>query len=82
MTPSLGRVVLYVGKHGIHAPRAALVSCSQADLTLDGNAPDLDSDMHVHLHVLTPSERGFFVEFNVPYSEAGEPGTWSWPPRT
>ena len=81
MKPSLGRIVRYVGKYGINAPRAAIVSCSLADLLPEGDAPALDSDMHVHLTVFTPSEAGMFPECNIPYSEGGEPGTWSWPPR-
>jgi hypothetical protein len=81
MQPSLGRIVHYVGKHGIHAKRAAIVSCSVADLLPEGDAPGLDSQMHVHLTVFTPSEAGFFPEFNIPYDPEGAPGTWSWPPR-
>lgn len=82
MKPSLGRIVRYIGKYGVNAPRAAIVSCSQADVIADTELPPLDSDMHVHLHVFTPSEQGCFTEYNVPYSVGGEPGTWSWPGRT
>ena len=79
--PSLGCIVRYVGKYGINAPRAAIVSCSLADLQAEGDAPLLDSDMHVHLTVFTPSRQGMFGEFNVPYDPDAAPGTWSWPPR-
>lgn len=78
--PSLGCVVHYVGKLGIHAKRAAIVSCSLAELMPEGDAPALDSDMHVHLFVTTPGEKGHFSEFNVPFDPEGAPGTWSWPP--
>lgn len=81
MLPTLGRIVHYVGKQGIHARRAAIVSCTVAELKPEGDAPALDSDMHVHLCVLTPGERGHFSEFNVPHDPDGAPGTWSWPPR-
>jgi hypothetical protein len=79
--PSLGRIVRYVGKHGINAPRAAIVTCSVADVVPDGLVAPLDSDMHVHLSVFTPSPQNSFPEFNIPFDPDGAPGTWSWPPR-
>lgn len=81
MIPTLGRVVHYVGMYGINATRAAIVSCSLADLIPEGDAPALDSEMHVHLIVFTAGEAGIFPEMNIPYSEGGEPGTWHWPSR-
>ncbi|MFB4312951.1 hypothetical protein [Actinomadura sp. 21ATH] len=91
--PTLGRIVHYRGKEGLHALRAAIVT---ADVrTLDprgveaGTVPPLDSEYHVHLWVFTPGEAGGFPEFNVPSGEPHEhqsgqelpPGTWGWPPR-
>lgn len=83
--PSLGRIVNYRGKQGLQTLRAAVITATRD--TLDprgvetGEVPALDSDNHVHLHVLTPSDRGFFVEYNVPLDEPGQchPGTWQWP---
>ena len=85
--PTLGRIVNYRGKQGHEAMRAAIVVADTA--TLDprgveaGDVPALDSDEHVHLMVLTPGERGFFMEYNVPHDEAGmcRPGRWQWPTR-
>lgn len=82
--PSLGRIVHYVGKQGVHARRAAIVSCSLADIVEGGDVQPLDDDMHVHLAVFTtpsdPAAVPMFAEFNVPYDENGAPGTWSWVP--
>lgn len=80
--PTLCRIVRYVGKHGIHATRAAIVSCTVDELDPAGDAPALDSPMHVHLFVTTPSDRGSFTEYNVPHDPDGAPGTWHWPTRT
>lgn len=79
--PTLGRIVRYVGKYGIQATRAAIVSCTTADIVPGGDVAPLDSDMHVHLTVFTPGEAGMFPEMNIPYDENGAPGTWCWPPR-
>lgn len=79
--PSLGRIVHYVGKQGVNAKRAAIVTCTVDEFHEGTELAPLSSDTHVHLHVLTPGPRGFFVEDDIPYSEGGEPGTWSWPPR-
>lgn len=88
MKPTIGRIVRYRGKQGIHAMRAALISCTTETLEPEGGVaqgliPDLDSDNHVHLHVFTPSAQGFFVEYNVPLATGTEiqPGEWAWPPR-
>lgn len=87
MKPTLGRIVHYRGKQGHQALRAAIVTATRDTLdprgVASGEVPALDSDTHVHLHVLTPGERGFFVEFNVPQDEPGlcRPGTWQWPTR-
>lgn len=80
--PTLGRIVRYVGKYGIQATRAAIVSCTTADIVPGGDVASLDSDMHVHLTVFTPSESGMFPEVNIPYDEGGAPGTWCWPPMS
>lgn len=81
--PTLGRIVHYRGKLGLHAVRAAVVSCTVDNLERQGvemgTVPDLDDDMHVHLHVFTPSSVGYFVEYNVPHGDG--PGRWFWPPR-
>lgn len=78
--PYLTGLVRYVGKYGVHAPRAAVVTCTTAEVVPGTELAPLDSDTHAHLYVFTPSEVGGFPEFNVPYSEGGEPGTWSWQP--
>lgn len=86
--PTLGRTVHYRGKEGVKALRAAIVSCTVEELdqqnVLDGHISDLDDEMHVHLHVITPGARGHFEEFNVPFGEPQTdgkipPGTWCWP---
>lgn len=88
MTPTLGRTVWYRGNQGYLAMRAAIVACTVNELVTEsvsaGNIESLDSDMHVHLHVITPSVAGFFTEFNVPFGVPGDdglipPGTWCWP---
>ncbi len=80
-TPALGRIVHYVGKLGVNARRAAIVTCTTADVHEGTDLTPLTDSAHVHLHVLTPGDRGFFVEYDVPYDAEGAPGTWSWPPR-
>lgn len=88
MKPTLGRTVWYRGNQGYFAMRAAIVSCTVNELIRDavamGLVSKLDSDMHIHLFVTTPSVAGFFTAFNVPFGEPGEdgmipPGTWCWP---
>lgn len=93
--PTLGRIVHYRGKQGLHAPRAAIVTATQASLDPrgieSGDVPALDSPEHVHLWVFTPGAQGGFAEFNVPHGEPADgqeatagtipPGTWCWPPR-
>ena len=68
--------------------RAAIVSCTVDELIQDsvdaGRIQPLDSEMHVHLLVATPSAAGSFTEFNVPFGKPGAdgkipPGTWCWP---
>lgn len=87
MIPTLGRIVHYRGNQGLYAMRAAIVACTTKELIEEGVnnnfIPDLSSDMHVHLHVITPSVAGFFNEFNVPHGVPDEdgkipPGTWCW----
>lgn len=86
--PTIGRVVHYRGKFGLHAMRAAIVTCTQETLIPEGVAtgqiPDLDSPTHVHLCVFTPSEEApAFTEYNVPQATGTEinPGEWAWPVR-
>ncbi len=89
--PSLGRIVHYRGKMGLLAPRCAIVTADVNSLdprgVESGDITGLSSDMHVHLWVITPGERGGFPEFNVPYRGHGredtepDPGSWYWPPR-
>lgn len=87
MKPTLGRIVHYRGKQGLHAMRAAIVTATVD--TLDsrgveaGQVPPLSSDQHVHLWVFTPAAAGVnagtggFPEFDVPRGEpdGAEPGT-------
>jgi len=81
--PSLCRMVIYRGRSGHNAKRAAVVIATQDSLDPrgieSGAVPALDSPMHVHLHVFTPSEQQGWTEYNVVYGEG--PGEWSWPPR-
>lgn len=86
--PTLGRIVHYRGKFGLFAMRAALVSADVDSLMVEGVAsgevPALDSDMHCHLTVFTPSSLNSFPEYNVPYADRDEngeiqPGHWTWP---
>lgn len=86
MQPTLGRIVHYRGREGLQTLRAALVVATVD--TLDptgvesGDVPALQSPMHVHLHVFTPSDRGWFPEYDVPIDKAAggpAPGCWSWP---
>ncbi|ROO82565.1 hypothetical protein EDD29_0045 [Actinocorallia herbida] len=77
--PQLGDIVRYVGRFGIHATRAAIVSCTTADVVPGGDLVPLDDETHVHLAVFTPSPANSFPEMNVPYDPARAPGTWHWP---
>ncbi len=86
--PTIGRIVHYRGKHGLCAPRAAIVTATGDSLdprgVESGDVPGLDSDQHLHLWVFTPGESGGFAEFNVPPTPDNtdpEPGHWYWPPR-
>lgn len=93
MQPTLGRIVHYRGKQGLHAMRAAIVTADVRSLdprgVEAGLIPALTDDMHVHLWVFTPGESGGFTEYNVPCGEPHEnqpgqelpPGSWGWPPR-
>jgi len=90
MVPTLGRIVHYRGKLGLKATRMALVACTQKELIAasveSGEAQPLDSEMHVHLQVVTIGTQMMFPENNVPYAEPdanGEipGGCWTWPPR-
>lgn len=79
----LGARVHYRGKQGRQTVRVADVTCTAEYLDPDGvtagDIPALSSPVHVHLFVMTPSERGFFAEYDVPFSETLAPGTWNWP---
>lgn len=81
--PSLCRSVIYRGKQGNHARRAAVVIADVDSLdprgVESGAVPPLSSPMHVHLHVFTPSVQGGWTEYDVPPGDG--PGEWSWPPR-
>lgn len=87
MRPALGDIVLYRGKFGLHAFRAAIVSCTVETLMREGvqagEIADLDSDTHVHLHVLTPSDTMILMEYNIPLAVGAEvqPGEWAPLPR-
>lgn len=81
--PSLTRSVIYRGKQGFNAPRAAIVIGTVDSLdprgVEAGAVPALTDEMHVHLHVFTPSDQQGWTEYNVPHGNG--PGEWSWPPR-
>lgn len=88
--PALNRLVHYRGNQGYQTMRAAIVTCTTEELdprgVEAGTIEPLDSDMHVHLLVFTPSRAGSFPEFNVPFGVPGEdgkipPGTWCWPKK-
>jgi hypothetical protein len=93
--PTLGRIIHYRGRQGLHTMRAAIVTATVD--TLDprgveaGQVPALTDESHVHLWVFTPAASGInagtggFPEFNVPQGLPGDgeipPGSWCWPPR-
>ena len=78
MTPRLAQLVHYRGKRGLHAPRAAMVIATVDSLdprgVESGQVPALSTPEHVHLFVFTPSDKGFFVEYDVPPGDG--PGQW------
>lgn len=82
-SPTLGRILHYRGKLGLNALRAAIVTATVDSLdprgVEAGEVPALDSSLHVHLWVYTPSNQGGFAEYNVPPGDG--PGQWVWPPR-
>lgn len=64
--PSIGRIVHYADpKTG--EPRAAIITFVDKDFE------------HVTLQVFFVGDSG--PVFDVPFQEAGAPGTWRWPPR-
>lgn len=94
--PAIGRIVHYRGKLGAMAIQPATIVTTTDTLEPGpveaGDIPDLDTDMHVHLRVMTASEPGGYTEYNVPHvSDVAEPdlhpnwpegpgaGTWAWP---
>lgn len=78
MIPSIGRIVHYrsygtPGGEYLPEPRAAIITA--VDLVAE------NPDTYVaSLAVINPT--GIFFKEDVEYSEGGEPGCWSWPPRT
>lgn len=85
--PTLGRIVHYRGRHGLHAKRAAIVTCTVAEW-VPSDEPDAlpppSTPEHVHLHVFSAGGPGF-DELDVPRSADPAdptPGTWQWPTRT
>jgi hypothetical protein len=93
--PTIGLIVHYRGKVGAMAIQPAMIVTTTDTLEPGpveaGDIPDLDTDMHVHLRVLTASEAGGYTEYNVPHvSDVAEPdlhprwpegpgaGTWAW----
>ncbi|MFD1145964.1 hypothetical protein [Saccharothrix hoggarensis] len=76
--PKHGQIVEYRGKLGLQAVRPALVVASVDNLDPRGVENDprlaLDSPTHAHLLVFTPSDGGFFMEFNVASGDG--PGEW------
>lgn len=89
LKPSTGRIVRYVGKQGVHAHRAAIVTMADDTWIRKGDVGPLDSDMHVHLWVFTPAaglgdgpgQISGFAEDNIAYDPDKAPGTWHWPER-
>ena len=85
--PTPGRIVHYIGKQGINALRPAMIVTTRETLDPRGVEQDdrleLSGSNNVHLHVFTPSDQGFFTEYDIPYDGSGKkPGTWKWPERT
>ncbi len=81
MRPALGDIVLHRGRLGRHVMRAAIVSCTTENLSPEGVAagdiPALSSPTHVHLHVLTPSDKVILMEYDVPLATGHvQPGEW------
>lgn len=83
--PTIGRVVHYRSKMGLHYSVPAIVTAVKDSIDPEGvrlgGLPDIEVDTEAHLFVMSPGEKGHYTEFNVPYSEAPVPGTWAWPPR-
>lgn len=95
-TPTPGRIVFYRGKLGVKAVNPAVIVTTVDNLeqaAVDaGDIVGLDSEMHVHLRVLTAGEPGGYTEYNVPnvatveapemhdnWPEGPATGTWAWP---
>lgn len=92
--PTTGCLVRYVGRYGIHAHRAAVVTMATDTWIRGGDVVPLSGPTSVHLWVYTPrtasaaagGDPGYgqvsgFPEEDVPYDPAGAPGTWHWPVR-
>lgn len=92
MHPTIGRIVHYRSKTGNYT-LPAIITATTETLWPGGveREPELalSSELHVHLHVLTPGAQGDYTEHDVPCHEAlpvespeaQAPGTWRWPPR-
>lgn len=93
--PSVGRIVRYVGKHGVNAVRPAIVTVDTSTYVEHDEGVPLDSDQHVHLWVFTTKTRTVhevhgnadpglpgFHEMNIPHDADKAPGTWHWPARS
>lgn len=87
--PTRGRQVVYRSRTGDYSCTAT-ITCTTDTLWPRGvelgHVPDLSTDRHVHLHVLTPGAKAQYQEHNVPFSpEQGDsqlPGSWTWPVRS
>ena len=79
MKTTTGHIVRYVGKQGVNAVRAAIVTMDVGTWVRTGDVEPLDSNQHVHLWVFTPGNEGGFAEYNV--GPGYVPGTWHWPER-
>lgn len=73
MIPSIGRIVHY---QSYGTPGGEYMSQPRAAIITDVHKSD---PAWVGLAVLNPT--GMFFKQDVFYSETGEPGSWTWPPR-
>ena len=83
-TPSVGRIVHYVGTPGgefpVGAHRAAIITEVSPALA-EGAVFPFDGAGRIGVCVLNPS--GLFFNQGIPYDETARmPGSWHWPERT
>lgn len=83
MTPTRGRIVHFHPGGNDH-PLVGLVVATHAENRVD--LVVFEADRTVTESAPKPSGATWCAAFmtgvaNVPYSENGQPGTWSWPPR-